>query len=72
VDVLVLVGVVHEGGHAMGISGRREAERLQADEAQDQAVSESALQDLQKENESLKELVVSLSQMVIKRAADQR
>ena len=56
----------------MGISGRREAERLQADEAQDQAVSESALQDLQKENESLKELVVSLSQMVIKRATDQR
>ncbi|RED37445.1 hypothetical protein BJ123_10719 [Rhodopseudomonas thermotolerans] len=31
-----------------------------------------ALQDLQKENESLKELVVSLSALVIKRIADPR
>jgi len=56
----------------MGTSDRRAGERSQADGAQDQAASDAALLDLQKENESLKELVVSLSELVIKRVADQR
>jgi len=56
----------------MGTTSRRDNERSQADEPPDQAISEAALQDLQKENESLRELIVSLSELVIKRVADQR
>ncbi|MFZ5740070.1 MAG: hypothetical protein ACOY6K_24640 [Pseudomonadota bacterium] len=68
---LVLVGVM-QGGRAMGISDRRNGERLQCGDADDRADPAMALQDLQKENESLKELVVSLSELVIKRIADPR
>ncbi len=56
----------------MGISDRRNGERLQCGDADDRAEPAMALQDLQKENESLKELVVSLSELVIKRIADAR
>jgi hypothetical protein len=68
---LVLVGVM-QGGRAMGRSDRRNGERLQCGDADDRADPAMALQDLQKENESLKELVVSLSELVIKRIADAR
>jgi hypothetical protein len=55
----------------MGMTDRREADRSQ-DDGLSQAGSESSLQELQQENESLKELVVSLSALAIKRVADQR
>jgi len=54
------------------MTGRREAERSQAEDGFRQVASETSLQELQQENESLKELVVSLSELVIKRVADQR
>ncbi|WP_322515703.1 hypothetical protein SR870_22450 [Rhodopseudomonas palustris] len=54
------------------MSGRREAEPSPAEDGYGRATSETLLQELQQENESLKELVVSLSELVIKRVADQR
>jgi hypothetical protein len=56
----------------MGMTDRREADRSPADDGFRPAASESLLRELQQENESLKELVVSLSELVIKRIADQR
>jgi hypothetical protein len=56
----------------MGTPGRRDGERSQVADTPGEAVAESTLHDLQKENETLKELVVSLSELVIRRVADQR
>ncbi|ABE38474.1 hypothetical protein [Rhodopseudomonas pseudopalustris] len=56
----------------MGMTDRREADRSQAEDGSRQAAPEVPLQELQQENDSLKELVVSLSELVIKRVADQR
>ncbi|MGP9812426.1 hypothetical protein ACTZWT_13010 [Rhodopseudomonas sp. NSM] len=56
----------------MGMNGRREAEPSRAEDGHRQAASETLLQELRHENETLKELVVSLSELVIKRVADQR
>ncbi|ABD05825.1 conserved hypothetical protein [Rhodopseudomonas palustris HaA2] len=56
----------------MGTTDRREADRSQAEDGYRQVAAESSLQELQQQNEALKELVVSLSELVIKRVADQR
>ena len=66
----------------MEMTGRREAERSRTDSGSRQALTEpsdnhpqqydSHVQDLAQENESLRELIVSLSELVIKRVAEQR
>lgn len=56
----------------MGTSGRRETERVSGGDDLGEDQAGVSLQDLQQENESLKELVVSLSELVIKRVAEQR
>ncbi|MCG6205507.1 hypothetical protein LPW26_12720 [Rhodopseudomonas sp. HC1] len=66
----------------MEMTGRREAERSRAEDGSRQAVTEASVhhaeqydshvQDLQQENESLRELIVSLSELVIKRVAERR
>ncbi|ACE99793.1 hypothetical protein Rpal_1254 [Rhodopseudomonas palustris TIE-1] len=56
----------------MGRLDRRDGERLQCDDADERAAPTTALRDLEKENETLKELVVSLSELVMKRVAGQR
>ena len=63
----------------MEMTGRRAAERSGARLGSQQAVTEPATQDhgahmrdLQQENESLKEVIVSLSALVMKRVAERR
>ncbi|OPF91652.1 hypothetical protein D4Q71_21820 [Rhodopseudomonas palustris] len=68
----MLVGVLHQGGYTMGRLDRRDGERLQCNDADERAAPTMALRDLEKENETLKELVVSLSELVMKRVAGQR
>lgn len=56
----------------MGRLDRRDGERLQCNDADEQTAPTIAPRDLEKENETLKELVVSLSELVMKRVAGQR
>jgi|UniRef100_Q07IB8 hypothetical protein len=53
-------------------SGCRKRERSQAESAFRPAFYEKTLQELQQENDSLKQLVVQLSQLVMKQVAGQR
>lgn len=66
----------------MEMTGRREAERSGAEDGSRLAATKSSVhhsqqydshvQDLRQENESLRELIVSLSELVIKRVAERR
>lgn len=63
----------------MEMTGRRAAERSEAKHGSPQAVTKSTMQvhgasvrDLQQENESLREVIVSLSALVMKRVAERR
>jgi hypothetical protein len=60
------------GDVAMERSGCRNRERSQAESAFRPAFYEKTLQELQQENDSLKQLVVQLSQLVMKQVAGQR
>jgi hypothetical protein len=53
-------------------SGCRNRERSQAEGAFQPVFYEKSLQELQQENDSLKRLVVQLSQLVMKQVAGQR
>lgn len=56
----------------MGRLDRCNGERLRGSDADEQSAAAMAPRDLEKENEALKELVVSLSELVMKRVADRR
>lgn len=56
----------------MGRLDRRDGERLPCHDADERTAPTIAPRDLEKENETLKELVVSLSELVMKRVAGQR
>ncbi|MCP9627505.1 hypothetical protein NML43_10435 [Rhodopseudomonas palustris] len=55
-----------------GQSARPEVKRSASDGARDAHAPEPTLESLQQENESLKKLVVTLSEMVLRRTVDQR
>jgi hypothetical protein len=55
-----------------GQSARPEVKRSASDGARDAHATEPTLESLQQENESLKKLVVTLSEMVLRRTVDQR
>ncbi|WP_420131729.1 hypothetical protein [Rhodopseudomonas sp.] len=55
-----------------GQSARLDPKRSPPDGVQDVHASEPTLESLQQENESLKKLVVTLSEMVLRRTVDQR
>lgn len=60
------------GDDTMGRLDRCDGERLRCGDADDLAAPAVTPRDLEKENEALKELVVSLSELVMKRVADRR
>jgi hypothetical protein len=71
--ILGVTGINNRGEQSMaGRSARPDVKQSESVNARHQGAAEPTLESLQQENESLRRLVVTLSELVLRRATDQR